>query len=243
VLRVPGGTVRADHALLAPNAYATAWKATREYVLPFYTYICLTPPLSDAQWASVGWEGREGAEDRRAFLHYFRPTIDGRILWGGRDATFHPDGPNARYDTDERVFERMRESFEWFFPQLRQVSFEHRWGGPIAVTGNFLPTIGWLDPETRRAAFAFGYNGHGVGISHLAAHAIADGFEGKKSEWTELPLVGRKRLDLGRHFLRDLFVRLTIRAQLRADDQERDLRNPWMVRLLNRLTGADLEIN
>jgi glycine/D-amino acid oxidase-like deaminating enzyme len=243
VLQVPGGIVRADRALFAPNAYATAWKAIREYVLPFYTYICLTERLSDAQWASVGWAGREGAEDRRALLHYFRPTIDGRILWGGRDATFHPNGPKARYDRDDYVFGRMRESFEWFFPQLREVRFEDQWGGPIGVTGNFLPAVGWFDPAKRRAAYALGYNGHGVAISHLAAHAIADTFEGRGSEWTDLAFVDRKPLDLGPHFVRDPLVRMMLRAQLRADDTERELRNPWILRLLNRFTGAELEIN
>ena len=242
-LQTPGGKVLAGRALLAPNAYATAWKATREYVLPFYSYICLTRPLSDAEWGSVGWAAREGAEDRRAFLHYFRPTVDGRILWGGRDATFHPDGPNARYDRDPHVFERMRESFEWFFPQLRTVPFEHRWGGPIGITGNFMPVVGWLNPKRRRAALAMGYNGHGVAISHLAAHAIADLFEGVGSEWTDLAFVDRKPLHLGPHFLRNPLVRMTVRAQLRADDAERELRDPWVIRLLNRLTGADLKIN
>ncbi len=243
VLRTPGGSVLADRALLAPNAYATAWKATSEFVLPFYSYICLTQPLNDTQWGSIGWSGREGAEDRRSFLHYFRPTADGRILWGGRDATFHPDGPNARYDSDAHVFGRMRETFEWFFPQLREVRFEHRWGGPIGITGNFLPVVGWFDPKRRRAALALGYNGHGVAITHLAAHTIADLFEGRGSEWTDLAFVDRKPLNLGPHILRNPLVRMTLRAQLRADDAERELRDPWVVRLLNRVSGADLKIN
>ena len=242
-LHTPQGSVRGEQALLAPNAYGTEWKETRPYVLPFYSYICLTEPLSAAQWDNVGWQSREGAEDRRSFLHYFRPTVDGRILWGGRDATFHPDGPDPRYDQDEHVFSRMRETFEWFFPQLREVRFEHRWGGPIGVTGNFLPALGWLDPRKRRALFAFGYNGHGVAISHLAAHAIADTFQHQGSEWTDLAFVDRRPLDLGPPFVRNPLVRLTVRAQLRADDAEREPRDPWILRILNRLTGADLKIN
>lgn len=243
LLRTAHGTVRAEHALLAPNAYATAWKKTREYVLPFYSYICLTSPLSDAQWDRIGWRGREGAEDRRVFLHYFRPTVDGRILWGGRDAPFRPDGPNARYDKDARVFERIRETFEWFFPQLREVRFEHSWGGPIGVSGSFVPCVGFFNPRIRRAAFALGYNGHGVAITHLAAHAIADSLEGKQTEWTELAMVGRRPQDLGPRFLRDPLVRMMTRAQQRADDEERDLRKSWTLRLLNRITGGDLDIH
>jgi glycine/D-amino acid oxidase-like deaminating enzyme len=241
ILRTPGGAVRADRALIAGNAYGTAWKPTRETLLPFYTYICLTPPLTDAQWERVGWAGREGAEDRRNSLHYFRPTIDGRILWGGRDPVFHPDGPKAVYDTDAFVFNRMRESFEWFFPQLKEVPFEHCWGGPIAVTGNFMPGVGWFDETVRRCAFAYGYNGHGVAISNLAAHAVTDLFLDRKSEWTDLSFVGRKPEKLGPHFIRDPLVRMTLKTLIRADDEGREIREPFVLRVLNKITGADLK--
>jgi glycine/D-amino acid oxidase-like deaminating enzyme len=242
-LCTPEATVQAERALVAPNAYATAWKATRPYVLPFYTYICLTERLTDPQWANVGWKGLEGAEDRRSFLHYFRPTADGRILWGGRDAPFHPDGPDRKYDRNEHVFERMRETFEWFFPQLKELPFEYRWGGPIGITGNFLPQVGFFDSKKQRAAFSFGYNGHGVAISHLAAHAIADLFAGEKTEWSTLAFVRRKPRGFGPRFLRDPMVRMMTRAQLRADDEQREARDPWVLRALNRIGGADLKIN
>jgi glycine/D-amino acid oxidase-like deaminating enzyme len=242
VLRTPRGLVTAGHALVGGNAYCTAWEPTRASLLPFYTYICLTRPLTDAQWHSVGWTGREGAEDRRTGLHYFRPTIDGRILWGGRDPVFRPDGPRAAYDRDDHVFVRMRESFEWFFPQLKEVPFEHRWGGPIAVTGTFLPCVGWLDDKVRRIAFAYGYNGHGVAISNLAAHAIADLFRDRESEWTDLAFVGPKPGSLGPRFLRDPLVRKLVRDQIRADDQEREIKDSFVVRLLNRISSADLKI-
>lgn len=235
LLRTGRGTVTADRALLGGNAYSTAWKATRGTLLPFYTYICLTRPLSDAEWKRVGWEGREGVEDRRVSLHYFRPTVCGRILWGGRDPTFHPDGPKPAYDRDEAIFRRMRESFDWFFPQLSEVPFEWRWGGPIAITASFLPYVGWLDPSRRRVAYAYGYNGHGVAISHLAAHAVADLFRDRRSEWTDLSFVGPRPPSLGPRLLRNPLVRHTLRAQIRADDGESPPREPLLLRFLSRL--------
>lgn len=240
VLQTPVGSVAAERALIAGNAYATTWESTRETLLPFYTYICLTRPLTETEWERVGWEGREGAEDRRVGLHYFRPTIDGRILWGGRDPVFRPDGPKPAYDRDRFVFRRLRESFDWFFPQLRDVPFEHRWGGPIAITGNFLPAIGWLGETGQRIAYAYGYNGHGVAISNLAAHAVADLFAGRQSEWTDLWFVGRDPLGLGPRWIRNPMIRLTVRSQVRADDEGREARDPWVLRLLNKISGADL---
>lgn len=237
-VRTPDGSVAADRMLAAGNAYGTAWKPTRSSLLPFYTYICLTRPLTDAEWEQVGWDGREGVEDRRGSLHYFRPTIDGRILWGGRDPAFHPDGPKARYDNDERIFARLRESFEWFFPQLREVSFEHSWGGPIAVSADFTPSVGWLDGKRQRVAYAQGYNGHGVSITNLSAHALVDLFSGTKSEWTDLCFVGCAPLPLGPGFIRNRLVRRNIRAMIEADDTGRSARLPWLVRTLNRVIGS-----
>jgi glycine/D-amino acid oxidase-like deaminating enzyme len=238
VLRTPQGTVRADRAIVGGNAYGTRWGPTRRRLLPFYTYISLTRPLTDEEWGRVGWKGREGVEDFRASIHYFRPTIDGRILWGGRDAPFHPDGPKPEYDLDADCFRRLRESFEWFFPQLADVPFEHEWGGPIALTGHSIPGVGWFDESSRRVAFAYGYNGHGVAISHLSAQALVDLFADRKTERTDLWFVGRPPPDAGPPgFVRDAIVRRTIRSVVRADDEGREPGTPLAIRLMTLLSG------
>jgi glycine/D-amino acid oxidase-like deaminating enzyme len=80
----PKGAIDSQRALLAANAYSSRIPSLERYVLPFYSYILLSEPLRDEQWSRVGWEGREGMEDRRTFLHYMRPTIDGRMMWAAR---------------------------------------------------------------------------------------------------------------------------------------------------------------
>jgi glycine/D-amino acid oxidase-like deaminating enzyme len=231
--RTPRGVVRADRAVLAANGYAARLPQLGKYVLPFYSYILLTEPLSEEQWQSVGWEGREGIEDRRTFLHYFRPTVDGRILWGGRDAPFRADGPNPRYDRDEHVFERAEETFRWTFPQLKDVKIEQAWGGPIGVTARFLPCIGWL--EGRRVAFGFAYNGHGVSISNLAAMCLRDMLLDRETDLTRLPLVNLKPVDMGPRFIRDPLVRMQTRSLQKADDEGREAKEPVLLKIFERL--------
>jgi glycine/D-amino acid oxidase-like deaminating enzyme len=244
-IHTPRGRLRADRALAAGNAWAATWQATRDTVLPFYSYVCLTRPLRAAEWESVGWSGREGVEDRRPDLHYcFRPTADGRILWGGRDPVLRPDSPSEAsgpvprpaYDR-EATFRHLREAFEWFFPQLAEVPFEHVWGGPIAVTASLLPAVGFVDEARRRVAFAHGYNGHGVAISNLAAHVVVDLFAGRATEWSELSFVGRGPAGLGPHFVRDPLERITLRALLRAEDGGAP--QPLALRALERLTRSE----
>lgn len=230
VLKTPKGQIRAQRALLAANAYSAQIPALHRYVMPFYSYILLSAPLTEEQWARVGWQGREGMEDRRVFLHYFRPTIDGRLMWSGRDAPYHPDGPHPRYDQDERVFRRLEETFAWTFPQLHDVKFEYRWGGPIGVTGEFLPLVGWL--KGGRVAYCFGYNGHGVAISNLTAKAVRDLILERDTDYTRLAIVGRKPVDLGPRLLRDPLVQASVRYHLRRDDAGVEMKPPLLARMM-----------
>jgi len=236
ILRTPGGTVRARRALLAANGYSGCFPAFRDRVTPFYSYILLSEPLTEEQWSRIGWQGREGMEDRRTFLHYFRPTIDGRLMWAGRDAPYHPDGPHSRYDRDDHVFARLEETFRWTFPQLHDLKFEHRWGGPLGVTSTFLPGAGWL--AGHRIAYAFGYNGHGVAISCLLALAVRDLMMERESEFTRLALVGKKPPSMGPRLVRDPIVRAVADYQLRQDDAGEPVKASVFVRLAERLFGG-----
>jgi glycine/D-amino acid oxidase-like deaminating enzyme len=227
------GGIRAKRALLATNAYSSRIPSLQAYVLPFYSYILLSEPLSDEQWSRVGWVGREGMEDRRTFLHYMRPTVDGRMMWAGRDAPYRPNGPDPRYDRDERIFKRLEETFAWTFPQLSDVNFEYRWGGPIGVTGSFMPCAGWL--EEKRIAYAFGFVGHGVAITNMVAMAMRDLILERETDHTRLAIIERKPINLGPRLLRDPLVRASTAHSLRQDDSGGSTRQPLLLRLLQRL--------
>ena len=228
------GVIEAQRALLAANAYSSRIPSLERYVLPFYSYILLSEPLSDEQWSRVGWAGREGLEDRRTFLHYMRPTIDGRMMWAGRDAPYRPNGPDPKYDRDERVFKRLEETFAWTFPQLDDVKFEYRWGGPIGVTGSFMPSAGWL--EEGRVAYAFGFAGHGVAITNMVAMAMRDVILERDTDRTKLAIIGKKPINLGPRLLRDPIVRASSALSLRQDDGRGSKKQPLVLRLLQRLS-------
>jgi len=236
----PKGEVRAQRALLAANAYSAAIPSLRRYVLPFYSYILLTEPLSDEQWSRVGWAGREGMEDRRTFLHYMRPTVDGRMMWAGRDAPYRPNGPDPKYDRDDRVFRRLEETFAWTFPQLHDAKFEYRWGGPIGVTASFMPCAGWL--AGKRVAYAFGFAGHGVAITNMVAMAMCDLILERDSDRTRLAVIGQKPVDLGPRLLRDAVVRLGTAYEQRQDDAGRARQVPLAMRLLQRLSSGSPDL-
>ena len=192
--RTPYGVVRADRALIATNAYAQQIPALRRKVFTIYSYITLTEPLTSEQWERVGWQHRNGLEDKRFFLHYARPTADGRILWGGRDAPFSPHPPSVDRDRDPKVFSRLEETFRWTFPQLGDVRIERGWGGPVGGAVDTIATVRWLKGE--RIAYALGYSGHGVGTSRHAAEISRDLLLGRKSDVLSLPFHTRRPIPL-----------------------------------------------
>jgi glycine/D-amino acid oxidase-like deaminating enzyme len=155
------------------------------------------------------------------------------MMWAGRDAPYRPNGPDPKYDRDARVFERLEETFAWTFPQLDDVKFEYRWGGPIGITGSFMPCAGWFRGE--RVAYAFGFAGHGVAITNLVAMAMRDLILERDTDYSRLAVIGPKPIDLGPRLLRDPMVRATSAHQLRQDDAGAIVEPPLLMRLLQRL--------
>jgi len=182
------GPVFADQVILARNAWSASAPPFERRLLPFYVYDVVTEPLSDAQWASLGWEGREPVNDRRFFLINYRRTPDGRLMFGGVDgrqpfaARIEP-----RYDRAPAVFAAQSKALTQVFPSLAgiRISFGH--GGPIAMTPTLLPQVGLL--KGGRVGYSHGYCGHGVAQSHFCTSILVDLLCGKKPDGRHFPFV------------------------------------------------------
>jgi glycine/D-amino acid oxidase-like deaminating enzyme len=84
MLRTPKGRVRAGKVVYATNAWSHHFSELESKQVPVWTYIVLTEPLNDRQREAIGWRNREGVEDFRDLVHYYRLSPDDRIVWGGR---------------------------------------------------------------------------------------------------------------------------------------------------------------
>jgi glycine/D-amino acid oxidase-like deaminating enzyme len=230
------GILQADKVVYATNAYSVQFPEFRRLLVPMYSYIVLTEPLSDGQWASIGWQGRQGLEDKRTFIHYFRPTADGRILMGGEDAPYYYGSSiGPQHDRNPGVFARLERDLQAIYPQLSGVRFTHRWGGPIAATARFVPTFGTL--EGGHLYYGFGYSGHGVAPSHLGGQILRDLVLERQSDLTELCFVRTKALPFPPEPLRYLGFTIARRSLLAQDRKGKPKVDPWAVRLLMRLGG------
>jgi glycine/D-amino acid oxidase-like deaminating enzyme len=235
----PHARIRADTAILATNAWTHRFPQARRQSMPLYTYVVVTEPLSDGQWDAIGWRGRQGVEDARNYVHYFRPTADGRVLWGGTDAVYRYGGPiSPRRDRHETIRRRLEREFLATFPQLGAVRFTHHWGGPISVTSRFVPRIGSFDGG--RVHYAFGYSGHGVAPAHTAGRILRDRVLGRDTDDTAVCFVDHRQASfppepltwVGAELTRQLLQRQDRLMDAGHDTGEVD---PLMLRVLDRL--------
>ncbi|MCA9794466.1 MAG: FAD-dependent oxidoreductase [Candidatus Eremiobacteraeota bacterium] len=190
-LSCPGGVVSTDKLVLAAGSFSNLLAPTRGKQHPAFTHIVLTEPLSQEQLGQIGWQGREGLEDARNLLHYYRLTADNRLLVGGGAAGI-TYGDDMDLDRHPPTFEALERFITRTFPQLAGTKIEHRWGGPVSVPVDMVPAMGYLGD--RKAVYALGYVGHGVSISHLVAEVLKDLVLEQDSELSRHWFVNRKTL-------------------------------------------------
>ncbi|WP_029008419.1 NAD(P)/FAD-dependent oxidoreductase [Azospirillum halopraeferens] len=167
LVRTPGGTVRADHLVLAGNAYMNGLvPALSGMIMPVATYMLTTEPLGAERAASL-LPADVAVSDMNFVLNYFRRTADHRLLFGGGVSYSGLDHPG--------LAQALRRKMVGVFPALKDVRTDQVWGGHVAITVNRLPHIGRLTPTT---FFAHGYSGHGVALAGIAGRVIAEAVAG-----------------------------------------------------------------
>lgn len=214
-LDTPHGLVEAEKVVFATNAFSGRFPQLRSKQYPVFTYIVLTEPLTDDQLARIGWAGRQGIEDARNMIHYYRLTPDNRILFGGSDAQYYFRGPLDR-DSNPHVFRRLERDLRRTFPSLKDVRIEYRWGGPVSVPLDFFPAMGYLG-EDKRVAYSLGCVGHGVAMMNMAGQIMRDLVLERESEFTDLFFVNRGVIPLPPEPLRFALAE-GIRRVLKAQD-------------------------
>jgi len=203
-LVTPGGVVRADKVVLATNAWSHLFPQLRRKQVPVWTHIVLTEPLTEAQFREIGWARRQGIEDARDLVHYYRLTADNRLLMGGRDAT-PPRGDDMDRDLNQETFAGLERDVVQVFPALRGIRFTDRWGGPVSVPLDMAPALGYAGD--RNVVYSLGCVGHGVSLTHLNGRTVADLVLGKKTDLTDVFFVNRRTIPWPPEPLRGLLVK------------------------------------
>ena len=234
-LVTPYGDVRARTVVLAGEAYLSQLPRLRRQLIPVYSLIVLTEPLSESQWAEIGWEGRETVSSQRYSVDYLSRTADGRIAFGGRGAPYHLGSRiEDTFDRHQPTHAMLRDLTLRWFPMLEGIRFTHAWGGPLGAPRDWMPTTSY-DPAGG-VATARGYTGQGVSTTNLAGRILADLITGADTPLTHLPTVNHHSPDWEPEPLRWLGVRYVQSGYLRLDrEAERTGRPPTGTSLTERL--------
>ncbi|HET9893489.1 MAG TPA: FAD-dependent oxidoreductase, partial [Streptosporangiaceae bacterium] len=169
---------------------------------------------------------RQGVGDGSNMFHYYRLTRDDRILWGGYDAVYHY-GSRIHATLEQRgpTHERLARHFFETFPQLRGLTFTHRWAGVIDTSTRFTAFYGTA--YDGRVGYALGYTGLGVAATRFSADVLLDLLDGEDTERTRLRMVRERPLPFPPEPLRSAGIAMTRRSLARADANG-GRRNLWL---------------
>jgi len=190
------GNVRATRMVVATNAWSHCLNGLpkiRSRQRPAWTYQIVTEPLTEEEWAMIGWRGLQSIEDNRQLVHYLRVTSCGRITVGGGDVVTSY-GTNMARDSSEEIWKKLHAHLGWLFPALKDKPVHYRWGGPVSVNLDMTPEIGFIGDE--RIIYATGCQGHGVSLTQLNGRLIADLLADRSTELTDFWIVNRKAVPM-----------------------------------------------
>jgi len=176
------GILHARQVLFATNAFSlelTGWTQRAESC---FTIAVATESLTDSALQEIG------LANGKPFYTVDLPYLWGRLL--GKQIIF---GSGLVHFSDWRemyllnvetglaaeAFTRLENRIRHLHPKLQDVSFTHRWGGPIAISEGWVP-IFELHPQSTKAIVLGGYSGHGVAQSVYLGAWAAEALLGKR---------------------------------------------------------------
>jgi glycine/D-amino acid oxidase-like deaminating enzyme len=203
-LDTPNGNVRADKVVLATNAWSHFFKELKRKQIPVWTHIVMTEPLKEEHFNEVGWQNRQGIEDARNLVHYYRLTVDNRLVMGGRDVSLSY-GNDMERDLNPVTFDGLKNDVRELFPVLKDIKFTHEWGGPVSVPLDMAPAIGYAGDKS--VVYSLGTVGHGVSMTQLNGRTVADLILERKTDLTDVFFVNRKTIPWPPEPLRNLTIK------------------------------------
>jgi len=186
----PAGEIIAREVVLATNIELAKRPEVSPHVSVFSSYALMTAPAPE-KLAAMGWDRDQGLADLRMFVHYFRKTVDGRILMGSGSGpiSFAGNTRNPALTTDRASAARAEKGLRRLLPGLADVPVEKVWGGGIDVSSDRLPFFRTV--AGTRIHYGAGYSGHGVNPTYMGGQCLASLVLGVKDEWSTLPLCTR----------------------------------------------------
>lgn len=168
----PSGAVQARQVVVATNGYTDGLIPNlAATLLPVNSFQVATAPLEGPPAREI-LPARNTVYDSRRLILYFRRTLDGSVVLGGR-ASFNSSAGKLGSE-DYSVLEKV---LTGIFPQLSGCPIAHRWTGLVCITADFLPHY---HRPSENLHVVVGFNGRGVALSHRVGAWLARSLMGEE---------------------------------------------------------------
>lgn len=174
-LKTPEGLLRARHLVLATNGFTHLLPkplGLQRAQVPMHVYQLMTEPLTEEDWAALGWKRRAQFYDKTTYCPpTCRTTVDGRLQFNLCDI-FVGDGRAMEESQRLEYYAAAERMFEAVFPAFKRLRIAQRWSGACSIPFDVRPQVGAL--RGGRLSYACGYSGAGVMMSQNFGRILAD---------------------------------------------------------------------
>ena len=239
IVHTAQGAVRASKVVLALNASMPAtFSQFRRTVVLVSSDMIITEPRPDLL-KRIGLDNGIAVMDSRTFVHYYRTTVDGRIMLGKGGNTFAFGARVLRtFDEPSPYRPMLTDALHRLIPEFRDVPVAASWNGASDRSATGLPFFSRLNDHPD-VVYGFGYSGNGVGPTYLGGQFLSSLALGLDNAWSRSPMA---RGPLGWfppepfRYIGSILVRDAVRRKERSEDFGR--RPRWIDQRLSKLAAA-----
>ena len=183
VINTPEGSVTADKVVLGVNSsMGELFKEFNKYYLLVSSDMLITKPQPE-RLKSIGLDHGMAIADSRIFVHYYRTTIDGRLMLGkGGNMLPFANKLSSAFEKSSKYSNLLTNSFSRLFPEL-EPDIEVTWTGASDRSATGIPFFGELQRHYG-VYYGLGYSGNGVVQSYLGGAILSSMVLNQDNAWT-----------------------------------------------------------
>lgn len=232
------GSVRAKQVVLALNAWMVdRFKEFKNSIVVVSSDMVITKPVPELLKKSKLADGVT-VVDSRIFVHYYRDTVDGRVMLGkgGNQFSFN-NQVEPMFNQHTKYLGILKNSFDNLFPHIGREQITTNWTGGSDRSTTGFPFFGNIKNQDN-VFYGLGYSGNGVAQTRIGGKILSSMVLAEDNEYANCSLTGGPR----GHFppepirwLGAMMVRDAVRRKESAEDKEK---KPFIVdKLLAKLAG------
>lgn len=237
-------SIKAKQVVLALNAWMVdKFKAFKRSIVVVSSDMVITHPIPELL-KKHGPDKGVCVVDSRIFVHYYRDTVDGRLMLGkGGNRFSFANKVEPMFNQKTRYLPLLNKAFSNLFPKLKVTEFADNWTGcsDRSVTG--LPFFGNIKGQDN-VFYGLGYSGNGVAQTRIGGKILTAMLLGTKNKWASCGLTGGPRGYFPPEpfrWLGAMTVRNAVRRKEEAEDNEQPVNaiDKWLAKLAGAAGKAD----